>query len=150
MANFVNLMDVIYPVGSIYLSTAATSPAASIGGTWTKIENCFLAASGNTYGASGGYAGSNMITKLAIPDHQHQVVAWNSAQQTYSPCAFWRTNAGGGNDWQLLSYGNPTGSTGWNLWTQGTWRVDDNGNLVQTQQPFISYHYSVNVWKRTA
>ena len=43
MANFVNLMDVIYPVGSIYLSTAATSPAASIGGTWTKIENCTLA-----------------------------------------------------------------------------------------------------------
>lgn len=150
MANFVNLMDVIYPVGSIYLSTVAISPAASIGGTWTQIKNCFLAASGDTYAASGEYAGSNMISELTIPDHQHQVVAWNSTQQTYAPCAFWGTNAGGGDIWQLLSYGNVSGSSGWNLWTQGTWRIDNNGNLVQTQQPFISYHYSVNVWKRTA
>ena len=34
MANFVNLMDVIYPVGSIYITTNAISPADSIGGTW--------------------------------------------------------------------------------------------------------------------
>lgn len=47
MANFVNLMDVIYPVGSIYLSTVATSPAASIGGTWELLDNVFL------YGTSG-------------------------------------------------------------------------------------------------
>lgn len=151
MANFVNLMDVIYPVGSIYLTVNNVSPASSIGGTWTKIENCFLAASGSTYGTSGAYAGSNMITKLSIPDHQHEVVAWNSASASYSPCAFWNTNAGGGSIWQLLSYGSGIGGdTGWNLWTKGTWRIDDKGNLVQEQQPHIPYHYSLHVWKRTA
>lgn len=33
MSDFVNLMDIIYPVGSIYQSMNATSPASSIGGT---------------------------------------------------------------------------------------------------------------------
>lgn len=150
MSNFVNLMDVIYPIGSIYLSTVATSPAASIGGTWTKIENCTLAAGGNVYGQPDYYASSDMITTLEIPDHQHEVVAWNSTSATYSPCAFWKTNAGGGNIWQMLSYGNPADSTGWNLWTKGTWRIDADGNLTAEQKAHIPYHYSLYVWKRTA
>ena len=150
MANFVNLMDVVYPVGSIYLTVNNVSPASSIGGTWTQIENCLLAASGDIYNVAGRFDGNNMITTLEIPDHQHEVVAWNSASATYSPCAFWKTNAGGGNIWQMLSYGNPAGSTGWNLWTKGTWRIDANGNLVAEQKAHIPYHYSLYVWKRTA
>lgn len=151
MANFVNLMDVIYPVGSIYLSTAATSPAASIGGTWTKIENCTLAAGGNVYGQPGSYASNDKISTLEIPDHQHQVAAWNSATASYSNCDFWRTNAGSGVGWNLLSYASTIGGdTGWNLWTLGTWRIDANGNLVKEQKAHIPYHYSLYVWKRTA
>lgn len=150
MANFVNLMDVVYPVGSIYLTVNNVSPASSIGGTWTQIENCLLAASGDKYNVAGRFAGSDIITTLEVPDHQHEVMAWNSTSATYSPCAFWRTSAGGGNNWQMLSYGNPADSTGWNLWTKGTWRTDANGNIVAEQKAHIPYHYSLHVWKRTA
>lgn len=151
MANFVNLMDVIYPVGSIYLSTVATSPAASIGGTWTKIENCTLAAGGNVYGQPGSYASNDKISTLEIPDHQHHVAGWNSNSQTYTECAFWNTNATTGSLWQLLSVGgSASGDTGWNLWTNTTWRIDANGNLVKEQKAHIPYHYSLYVWKRTA
>ena len=150
MANFVNLMNIIYPVGSIYITTNATSPASSIGGTWTQIKDCLLAASGNTYNSVGGYNGNDMISSVAMPEHQHEVVAWNSRQQTYSSVAFWDTNAGGGAAWQLLSYGNSTAdSTGWDLWTKGIWRTDSNGQIVD-QQKHIPYHYSLNVYKRTA
>lgn len=151
MANFVNLMDVIYPVGSIYLSTVATSPAASIGGTWTKIENCTLAAGGNVYGQPGSYASNDKISTLEIPDHQHHVAGWNSNSQTYTECAFWNTNAAKGSLWQLLSVGSSaSGDTGWNLWTNSTWRIDANGNLIKEQKAHIPYHYSLYVWKRTA
>lgn len=150
MSNFVNLLDIIYPVGSIYFSTSSTSPASSVGGTWTQIENCLLAASGDIYNVAGRFDGSNIITTLEIPDHQHEVVAWNPASATYSPCAFWNTNAGAGNIWQLLSYGNTTSSAGWNLWTKGTWRIDADGNLIAEQKEHIPYHYSLYVWKRTA
>lgn len=151
MANFVNLMDVVYPVGSIYLTVNNVSPASSIGGTWTKIENCTLAAGGSTYGNAGAYNGTDTISTLEIPDHQHQVSAWNSGTASYSNCDFWHTNAGSGTGWQLLSYSSTIGGdTGWNLWTLGTWRIDANGNLVKEQEAHIPYHYSLYVWKRTA
>ena len=75
MPNFVNLLDIIYPVGSIYISANATSPADSIGGTWEQIENCLLAASGDIYNLAGRYAGDDMIPMAAVPDHQHPVVS---------------------------------------------------------------------------
>ena len=143
-------MDVIYPVGSIYISANAISPATSIGGTWTKIENCLLAASGNVYNVAGGYAGNDMISSTAMPDHQHAVSAWNSGLQKYSQAAFWQTNATGGGLWQLLSYGDSTAdSSGWSLWTKGIFRIGPNGQSVE-QQKHIPYHYSLNVYKRTA
>lgn len=151
MANFVNLMDIIYPVGSIYITTSAISPADSIGGTWVKIEDCLLAATGDAYGKSRGYSGNDMITKLAIPDHQHKVMGWNSTSATYAEVAFWHTNATTGNQWNLLSVGGQIGGdSGGNLWTKGTWRIDDNGMLVDKQQSHIPYHYSMNVYTRTA
>lgn len=88
MANFVNLMDIIYPVGSIYITTNATSPADSIGGTWEQIKNCLLAASGDTYNLAGRFSGSDMISRLAIPDHQHKVVGWNNSTLEYANIGF--------------------------------------------------------------
>lgn len=151
MTNFVNLMDIIYPVGSIYITTNAISPADSIGGTWEQIENCLLAASGDTYNVAGRFSGSNIISTLAIPDHQHNVVGWNKNLLQYSSIGFWNTNAGAGKLWQLLSVGSADGGdSGWNLWTKGTWKLDDNGQLVTKQQEHIPYHYSLAVYKRTA
>ena len=37
-----NLLEFVYPVGSVYFSTINTSPASTIGGTWTQITNCFI------------------------------------------------------------------------------------------------------------
>lgn len=68
MSNFVNLLDIIYPVGSIYQSMSTTSPADFIGGTWTKIKT-FL------YGAdaakeTGGEA-THTLTVDEMPNHSH-------------------------------------------------------------------------------
>lgn len=151
MSNFVNLLDIIYPVGSLYFSISNVSPADSVGGTWAQIENCLLAASGDTYNLAGRFSGSDIISRLAIPDHQHKVVGWNSNNQQYTSIGFWHTNATEGGLWDLLSVGGVEGgNSGWNLWTKGTWRIDDNGNLITDQQKHIPYHYSINVYKRTA
>lgn len=48
MSNFVNLIDIIYPVGSVYISFHSTSPAFSIGGTWSQITGKVLRVSRNT------------------------------------------------------------------------------------------------------
>ena len=56
-ANF-TFLDAIYPVGSIYLSTASTDPATFLGGTWSRIQGRFLLGASSTYpaGTTGGAA----------------------------------------------------------------------------------------------
>ena len=39
-----SLVDIIYPVGSIYMSTNNASPATLFGGSWTQIQGRFLLA----------------------------------------------------------------------------------------------------------
>ena len=62
----------VYPVGSIYMSVAETSPASLFGGTWERIEDRFLLAAGSTYtaGDMGGEA-AHTLTVSEMPSHNH-------------------------------------------------------------------------------
>lgn len=65
------LIDMIYPIGSIYMSVNVTSPATFLGGTWERVEDKFLLAAGSTYtaGTSGG-AASVTLEQANLPAHQ--------------------------------------------------------------------------------
>lgn len=77
MSNFVNLLDIVYPVGSIYQSMSATSPADFIGGTWTKIKTFLYGA--DTANQTGGEA-EHTLTINEMPRHHHKlwVATWTS------------------------------------------------------------------------
>lgn len=66
------LLNLIYPVGSIYMSVSSTSPATFLGGTWEQIKDRFLLASGSSYtaGATGGEA-THVLTQNEMPVHNH-------------------------------------------------------------------------------
>ena len=66
-----DLVDTIYPIGSIYMSVNNTSPSTLFGGTWEQIEDKFLLASGTSYsnGATGGSADATLVS------HHHKVSA---------------------------------------------------------------------------
>ena len=68
----VDLLDFIYPVGSIYISVSSTNPAAIMGGTWEQLQDRFLLGAGETYtaGNTGGEA-SHTLTTDEIPSHSH-------------------------------------------------------------------------------
>ena len=67
-------MDVIYPVGSIYLNKSSTSPASTIGGTWSQIQGACLAATGaNGFAASGSFGGNFYISQNQLPAHSHRI-----------------------------------------------------------------------------
>ena len=84
------IVDLIYPVGSIYLSVTSTSPATLFGGTWVQLKDKFLLGKGDTYtgnvettgGAasvsytpagtnSGGAVSDHTLTTTEIPSHNH-------------------------------------------------------------------------------
>ena len=69
-----HLIDYVYPIGSIYMSVNSTNPATFIGGTWARITDVFLLASGNTYapGATGGEA-NHTLTIQEMPSHHHNL-----------------------------------------------------------------------------
>lgn len=74
MPNFVNLLDIIYPVGSLYFSITNVSPAARVGGTWEQIKNAVLAASGDSYSTKvNTFGGNKAITVNQMPAHRHDM-----------------------------------------------------------------------------
>lgn len=44
LATWISLLDVVYPVGSLYFSVNSVSPASTVGGTWTKVTGAVIAA----------------------------------------------------------------------------------------------------------
>lgn len=70
------LVDLVYPVGAIYMSVNSTSPATLFGGTWSALGGQFLLAASSTYtaGSTGG-AASTTLTTANLPSHTHSVKA---------------------------------------------------------------------------
>ena len=70
--NNTNIFDLIYPVGSIYMSVNSTSPEVLFGGTWEQIQGKFLLGMSSSYpaGSSGGEA-EHTLTSSEIPNHGH-------------------------------------------------------------------------------
>lgn len=102
-----DLVSILYPVGSIYMSTNATNPKDLFGiGEWEQIKDTFLMSAGTTYGAgtTGGAAshthsfdhthgvpgvahshttGNHTLTVAEMPTHIHYL-QFSSASKQYS------------------------------------------------------------------
>ncbi len=65
-------LDYLHPVGSIYQSTDATSPADLFGGTWEQIKDVFLLAAGDSHAAgSTGGEEEHILTAAEMANHTH-------------------------------------------------------------------------------
>ena len=62
----------LYPVGSVYISFNSADPSTLFGGTWQRLKDRFLLASGDTYAANttGGSA-TKTIGVNNLPSHTH-------------------------------------------------------------------------------
>lgn len=82
------IVNLIYPVGSIYMSVADVSPQVVFGGTWERIKDRFLLASGDSYdnGSVGGEA-DHVLTVEEMPSHTHKgrIGYAHSVSSSYTP-----------------------------------------------------------------
>ena len=67
-----SVIDMVYPVGAIYMSVNSTNPGNLFGGKWEQIKDRFLLAAGDTYtaGSTGGEA-THTLTINEMPVHDH-------------------------------------------------------------------------------
>lgn len=70
-----NYWKTVFPIGYTFITTDSNfNPNTSFGGTWVRIQDRFLLASGNTYtnGVTGGEA-THTLTIDEMPSHKHNV-----------------------------------------------------------------------------
>ncbi|MBQ2746428.1 MAG: hypothetical protein IJF35_01770 [Clostridia bacterium] len=70
--NGTNILDLIYPLGAIYMSVNATSPETLFGGRWESISDTFLLCAGTTYAAGTTGGEEKVALKISeLPKHRH-------------------------------------------------------------------------------
>lgn len=134
------ILDVIYPVGAIYMSVNSTSPQTLFGGSWEQIQDRFLLAAGSTYsaGSTGGAAthyhttADHTLTIDEIPSHSH---TFNNADNE-SSTSLWSYTA--------TNRASSKGQTD----TTGGGQPHNHGNTGSSSN--LPPYLSVYVWKRTA
>lgn len=143
-----NLVDLIYPVGSIYMCVNSTSPATLFGGTWERLKDTFLLASGDTYSADPSNVntaqhGSATVTltsaQSGVPAHSHKYQDYNT---TYT---LKTTNRKPGTS-TAVAYG--TSLTAGGGATERTSSNNTTANASQAHENMPPY-LSVYMWKRT-
>ncbi|MEA5151593.1 MAG: hypothetical protein VB039_03190 [Oscillospiraceae bacterium] len=131
----------MYPVGAVYISTAATSPASLFGGTWEQLKDRFLLAAGDSYaaGATGGEA-AHTLTVGEMPAHEGHLGGNNSSSlgnyAAYMQQGVLSAYGASGRGWSLQDSNEaiPAGMT------------RGGGGAHNNMPPYLA----VYVWRRTA
>ena len=79
------MLNTLYPVGTVYMSASSTSPASLFGGTWEQIIDRFLLGAGGSYaqGSTGGEA-AHTLTTAEMAKHTHTATDNTPGTSTYN------------------------------------------------------------------
>ena len=149
-----DLLDKVYPVGSIYMNVNETNPESFIGGTWVELQDRFLIGAGLTYsgGATGGEA-SHILTINEMPSHTHTQKEHNHTQQPHTHQYEYDNNNNSSGDYFALRSGKEgIGNTkiiSTTALNNGTTALNENtggGQAHNNMPPYLA----VYMWKRIA
>lgn len=137
-----DLINTIYPIGSIYMSVSDVSPSILFGGEWEQIEDRFLLAKGGNFNTLNGTGGSATVTltKDQMPVHTH---IQNAHSHTIGSLARYAISGNGS-----AAVGNGYGNIQ-NYKTGNTTATNQNAGGGQAHENMPPY-LIVNMWKRTA
>lgn len=159
------LFNLIYPVGSVYISTVLINPDTIFGGTWERIEDTFLMAAGTNHAAGTTHTNDESVSlsKSQLPNEQINVgysiinaSKGSSALQTaisggrgIAP-ALYKSSASCGisqthDDILSWKYGDADGDASASLITDSI-----NGGVTQQAIDIAPTYLTVYMWKRTA
>lgn len=131
---YASIIDIVYPVGSIYMSVNAADPSKLFSGTaWEKLEGRFLLGSSSTYtnGSTGGEA-THTLTANEMPKHAHYMASGNGGGEDT-----WTPDAG--------SYLVNSVTSEKNTWWAQLGMNNAGGSAAHNNMP---PYLAVNMWKR--
>ncbi len=153
--SMVDILEVVYPVGSIYMSVNNVDPAKLFGGTWEKLKNRFLLGAGDTYtnGDTGGEATHTLIG-AEMPAHTHGFSATTSSGGRHQHVTGYRRRdvyaTGGNADAMIWSQETETVKSDFagehSHSVSGTTGATGSSQAHNNMPPYLV----VNMWKRTA
>lgn len=82
--SLVDILQAVYPVGSVYIATSSASPSELFGfGTWEQIKDTFLLSAGDAYaaGSTGGEA-EHTLTYKELPKTNGAIIMHNASYGT--------------------------------------------------------------------
>ena len=121
------ICNMIYPIGSIYMSVNDVEPSMLFGGGWERIEDRFLLACGPNFSA--GTIGGEVTHTLTIdemPRHEHKA---------------FRT---GGTAWTFTTSWSQTGKNTWDGMAGNQMTVAGGNQAHNNMPPYLA----VYIWKR--
>lgn len=142
------VLNMIYPVGSIYMSVNSADPSTLFGGTWEQIEDTFLLSAGSTYNAgdTGGEA-EHALTESELPHITGKISTYSSSPYFTGAIFEAPTGVFSGSNKKTGAIGRPatenlSGSTSY-----GNVEMSFGGDQpVNNMPPYLV----VYVWKRIA
>lgn len=164
------ICDLIYPVGAIYLSENQTNPEVLFGGRWERIQDRFLVGAGNAYpngsiggassvisevpsnnstGVATGNTGSTTLTVEQIPSHHHRsrgstFVEGGSGANSVASMNFAAGNYERYHYETTLETGGGQGHT--HTLNEHVHTLNAHTHNVSTMPPYLA----VSIWKRVA
>ncbi len=131
-----SLLDMVYPVGSIYLSVSGTDPQTLFGGTWARLEDVFLLAAGAKHAAgSTGGEESHILTEPEIAPHKHAMAYGPESSASSTGFAYG------------IAAGSATNSAGGRGYASNLGTFSAGGGQPHNNMP---PYLAVYTWKRTA
>ena len=143
--NNTNIFDLIYPVGSFYISAKSTNPAMLFGGTWEQIQGRFLLGRSSSYpvGSMGGEA-THTLTESEMPTHNGHLSSGIAGGAPYEKGNY----KGFLNSDKMTPYSEI--GRGWNVYAGNEMHPASEavggGQAHNNMPPYLS----VYIWKRTA
>ena len=148
---FKRILNIVYPIGSIYLSVNNTSPAILFGGTWEQVKGRFLMGTGVPDGNTDNYFGAMSVTQYnaalgskggqdyhtlnsnEMPSHNHRIPQGYTPNASENTSGDYMSYGGWNSQSNSVSYFTPTNYAG-------------GGQKHNNMPPYLA----VNIWKRTA